>query len=187
MQRESVFTNGVCPLGGDASCRCPSYLCWMLSSGMWRGSRGCSDGDNSSSAGDMNHSSAWSLLSFSLSHVSSPSTKGLPPRPHTAPQKGSRSLGSSGLKSPWPPESSLRCSSEIADKHRKDVTLFTVYVVRRFDALHGGGHRLLPLVLYCHLVSVKMAPSLLFLSDSTQKSQLKAIKWSLTAINSDSV
>lgn len=121
----------LCPLGGGASCGCSSYLCWMLSSGMWRGSRGCSDGDSSSSAGDMNHSSAWSLFSFSLSHVSSPSTTGLPPRPHTAPQTGSRSLGSSGLKSPWPPASSLRCSSEIADKHRKDVTLFTVYVVRR--------------------------------------------------------
>lgn len=134
MQRESVFTNGVCPLGGDASCGCPSYLCWMLSSGTWRGSRGCSDGDSSFSAGDTNHSSAWSLLSFTLSHVSSPSTTGLPPRPHTAPQTGSRSPGSSGLKSPWPPASSLRCSSEIANKHHKDVTLFTVYVVRRFDA-----------------------------------------------------
>lgn len=124
--------------------------------------------------------SSWKTLrAFSLVRASSPSTTGPPPRPHTAPQTGSRSLGSSGLKSPWPPASSLRCFSEISDKRRKDVTLFTVCVVRRFNALNGGGQRRLPLVLHCHLVSVKIAPSLLFLIESRQKLQLNGIKWAL--------
>lgn len=48
------------------------------------------------------------------------------------------------------------------------------------DALNGGGQRRLLLVLHCPLVPVKMAPALLFLSDSRlslMKDRKGALKW----------
>lgn len=175
------FSDDVRPPGVDERCRCPSYLCWMLSSGTWRDSRGCSDGDSSSSAGDMNHSSAWQLLKNPQSFFSSTCQLTLHDRPSST-ATHSASDGFSITRLLWPEKSmATREFSEMLlwNKHRKDVTLFTVCVGRRFDALHGGGQRRPPLVLHCHLVSVKIAPSLLFLSESRQKSQLNGIKWAL--------
>lgn len=98
------FSDDVRPPGVDERCRCPSYLCWMLSSGTWRDSRGCSDGDSSSSAGDMNHSSAWQLLKNPQSFFSSTCQLTLHDRPSST-ATHSASDGFSITRLLWPEKS----------------------------------------------------------------------------------